>query len=85
MDLSMRASEGEAFENFRDWRCRILALQATRSYMMGKPDPIPGLSECRRLYHLAGEGFTSRLEWMIIVLHNDSNRAHQIVQRVFPA
>ena len=48
-------------------------------------DPLLWLSERRGLYHLAGWGFISRLEWAKAILRNDPNQAHQVVQRVLPA
>ena len=48
-------------------------------------DPLPWLSERRGLYHLAGWGFTSRLEWAKAILLNDTNAAHQVIKRVLPA
>jgi dTDP-4-dehydrorhamnose reductase len=43
------------------------------------------LAEKRGLYHLAGSGFTSRLEWAKRILEADPNRSRQLVQSIQPA
>lgn len=37
------------------------------------------------LYHLAGDGFASRLEWARLVLELDPNRHEQMVKEILPA
>jgi len=37
------------------------------------------------LYHLAGEGFASRLEWAHLILELDPNRDEQMVTEMLPA
>jgi dTDP-4-dehydrorhamnose reductase len=37
------------------------------------------------LYHLAGDGFASRLEWARLVLELDPNRHEQKVKEILPA
>ena len=64
---------------------RALAEITVQLLAKAGPDPLPWLSERRGLYHLAGWGFTSRLEWAKAILQNDPNQAHQVVQRVLPA
>jgi dTDP-4-dehydrorhamnose reductase len=64
---------------------RVLADITAQLLAKAEPDPLPWLSERRGLYHLAGWGFTSRLEWAKAILQNDPNQAYQIVQRVLPA
>jgi len=64
---------------------RALAESVAQLLAKAGPDPLPWLSERRGLYHLAGWGFTSRLEWAKAILQNDPNQAYQIVQRVLPA
>jgi dTDP-4-dehydrorhamnose reductase len=64
---------------------RALAEITAQLLAKAGPDPLPWLSERRGLYHLAGWGFTSRLEWAKAILQNDPNQAHQVVQRVLPA
>lgn len=63
------------------------ALAGITAQLLAKagPDPLPWLSERHGLYHLAGWGFTSRLEWAKAILRNNPNQAHQVVQRVLPA
>jgi dTDP-4-dehydrorhamnose reductase len=43
------------------------------------------LAEKRGLYHLAGSGFTSRLEWAQRILDADPNRSRQLVRSIQPA
>jgi len=63
---------------------RALAEITAQLIAKAGPDPLPWLSERRGLYHLAGWGFTSRLEWAKAILQNDPKQAHQVVQRVLP-
>jgi len=64
---------------------RALAEITAQLLAKAGPDPLPWLSERRGLYHLAGWGFTSRLEWAKAILQNDHSQAHQVVQRLLPA
>jgi dTDP-4-dehydrorhamnose reductase len=64
---------------------RALAEITAKLLAKAGPDPLPWLSERRGLYHLAGWGFTSRLDWAKAILQNDSDQTHQVVQRVLPA
>ncbi len=64
---------------------RALAEITAQLLAKAGPDPLPWLSECRGLYHLAGRGFTSRLGWAKAILQNDPKQARQIVQRVLLA
>ena len=50
---------------------RALAEITAQLLAKAGPDPLPWLSERRGLYHLAGRGFTSRLEWAKAILRND--------------
>jgi dTDP-4-dehydrorhamnose reductase len=43
------------------------------------------LNERRGVYHLAGSGFASRLEWARLILELDPNRNEQLVQKILPA
>jgi dTDP-4-dehydrorhamnose reductase len=43
------------------------------------------MKERRGLYHLAGNGFTSRYEWARQILANDPNRTEQLVKTLEPA
>jgi dTDP-4-dehydrorhamnose reductase len=64
---------------------RALAEITAQILAKAGPDPISWLSERCGLYHLAGWGFATRLDWAKAVLHNDPNRAQQIVQKMLPA
>lgn len=64
---------------------RALAEITAQLLAKAGPDPLPWLAERRGLYHLAGWGFTSRIEWAKAILQNDPKQAHQVVQRVLPA
>jgi dTDP-4-dehydrorhamnose reductase len=64
---------------------RALAEITARLLAKAGPDLLPWLSERRGLYHLAGWGFTSRLDWAKAILQNNPKQAHQVVQRVLPA
>lgn len=64
---------------------RALAEITAQLLTKAGPDSLPWLSARRGLYHLAGRGFASRLEWAKAILQNDNNQAHQVVQRVLPA
>lgn len=48
-------------------------------------NPAGWLAERRGLYHLAGSGYTSRLEWAEAILRLDPQREQQITQQVLPA
>ncbi len=43
------------------------------------------LSERRGVYHLAGNGFASRLEWARLILELDPNRGEQVVKEILPS
>ena len=43
------------------------------------------IRERRGVYHLAGEGYTSRYEWAKQILANDPDRTEQLVQTIEPA
>jgi dTDP-4-dehydrorhamnose reductase len=61
--------------------CRFLA-EITAQLMA------PGdvhIREHAGLYHLAGDGFASRLEWARLILELDPNRHEQMVQELLPA
>jgi dTDP-4-dehydrorhamnose reductase len=45
----------------------------------------PWLTERKGLYHLAGSGFTSRLDWTKAILKLDKNSAEQVVETILPA
>ena len=43
------------------------------------------LSERRGVYHLAGNGLASRLEWARLILELDPNRGEQVVKEILPS
>ncbi|HEX7975836.1 MAG TPA: sugar nucleotide-binding protein, partial [Anaerolineales bacterium] len=43
------------------------------------------LGERRGLYHLAGSGWASRMEWALAILRGDPKREEQVVQETLPA
>jgi dTDP-4-dehydrorhamnose reductase len=63
------------------------ALAEITAHLLAKagPDPRPWLSEHRGLYHIAGRGVASRLEWAEAIVRNDPNREEQIVRTILPA
>lgn len=64
---------------------RVLA--ETTSLLLARAGAdVPAYCEARRgLYHLAGSGFASRLEWARRILEADPNRSQQLVQAIQPA
>ncbi len=49
------------------------------------PDPAGWLRERCGLYHLAGDGYASRLEWAQAVIQLDPRREEQVVETLIPA
>jgi dTDP-4-dehydrorhamnose reductase len=65
--------------------CRMLAGVSAQLLTKGGQD-FPGwLGERAGLYHLAGSGYASRLEWAQAILALDPNRDEQIVREIQPA
>ena len=60
---------------------RILA--ETTALILGKG--IGTIEERKGLYHLAGSGYASRLEWAKEILELDPHRQEQTVKEIFPA
>lgn len=46
---------------------------------------LPWLAERKGVYHLAGNGFASRLDWTEAILKLDKKREEQIVEKILPA
>ena len=46
---------------------------------------LPWLADRKGLYHLAGSGFASRLEWAKEILKLDPNKSEQRVEEILPA
>lgn len=62
-------------------------LAETISFVLAKnskEDLFGMISEKRGIYHLAGNGFTSRYEWAKQILANDPKRTEQLVRAVEP-
>ncbi len=64
---------------------RALAEISTQLLAMSKAGGKEWLQERRGLYHLAGEGSASRLEWAREVLKNDPHPEEQRVKELLPA
>ena len=62
-------------------RARTLAEVTSR--LLGRG--LPYLSEHRGLYHVAGNGYTSRLDWARKILELDPNKQEQRVSEILPA
>lgn len=63
------------------------ALAETTAHLIAKagPDPLPWLRERSGLYHLAGKGYASRLEWAKAILSNDPKAGEHLVRSILPA
>ena len=64
---------------------RMLAEATALLLARAEPDMMGWMRERSGLYHLAGSGFTSRLEWAEEIIKNDPNPEEQIVSRLEPA
>jgi dTDP-4-dehydrorhamnose reductase len=64
---------------------RALAKITTHLIVKAGSAPVAWLDEHRGLYHIAGWGFTSRLDWAKAILRYDPRANSQLVQRVLPA
>ncbi len=62
--------------------CRTLAEATSLALACGRGDPVSWLAERAGLYHLAGDGYASRLEWSRQILANDPNKDQQIVEEI---
>jgi dTDP-4-dehydrorhamnose reductase len=65
--------------------CRMLAETTAQLLAMGRKDPVNWLKEYRGLYHVAGSGSASRLEWAEQILLCDPNRQEQVAKEIRPA
>jgi dTDP-4-dehydrorhamnose reductase len=63
----------------------MLAEVTAQMIAMTDRDVSSWLHERRGLYHLAGSGFTSRLEWGKAILSYDPNEEEQVAQEILPA
>jgi dTDP-4-dehydrorhamnose reductase len=64
---------------------RLLAQATTQMIASGRDDPVGWIASHAGLFHLAGAGYCSRLEWGQEVLRIDRDRDTQIVREVLPA
>jgi dTDP-4-dehydrorhamnose reductase len=65
--------------------CRMLAEASAQILAMAAGDPAGWFGEYKGLYHLAGWGYASRLEWGKEILSLDRNKTEQVVEEVLPA
>jgi dTDP-4-dehydrorhamnose reductase len=65
--------------------CRMLAEASAQILAMAAGDPAGWFGEHKGLYHLAGWGYASRLEWGKEILFLDRNKTEQVVEEVLPA
>ena len=62
--------------------CRALASATALLLARAGEKPTGWISERRGLYHLAGEGFASRLDWAKLILDFDPHKDQQIAAKV---
>jgi dTDP-4-dehydrorhamnose reductase len=62
-----------------------LAEAITRALQLGAIDPASFIRRTRGIYHLAGEGSVSRLEWVRTILELDPHREEQVTREILPA
>jgi len=65
--------------------CRMLAEATSLVLAQAGNDPVGWINERRGLYHLAGDGYTSRLSWARKILDNDPLHEQQISRRILAA
>lgn len=64
---------------------RMLALTTSLMLFQHRVNLFEAFKERHGIYHLAGDGYTSRYEWAKQILANDSKRTEQLVQAIEPA
>jgi dTDP-4-dehydrorhamnose reductase len=64
---------------------RMLAEVTGQLIAMGGKDPVRWMAEHSGLYHLAGWGYASRLEWGREILSLDGKKQEQVTEEVLPA
>jgi dTDP-4-dehydrorhamnose reductase len=64
---------------------RLLAEVTAQLLAKSNHDPVGWLAEWRGLYHLAGGGYASRLEWAQAILQLDPQPEQQITLQLLPA
>ena len=65
--------------------CRMLAETTAMLLVKAGKNSQGWINERRGLYHLAGDGYTSRLEWARMILKFDPHRDQQVVRDLLPA
>jgi dTDP-4-dehydrorhamnose reductase len=65
--------------------CRMLAEITAHLLAQSRGDPIGWISDRPGLYHLAGSGYASRLEWAKAILSHDPEPEAQVVKQILPA
>lgn len=65
--------------------CRMLAEITAQLLAMGGKDVAGWLVERRGLYHLAGSGNATRLEWAQAILDCDPRKEEQVTEEILPA
>jgi dTDP-4-dehydrorhamnose reductase len=65
--------------------CRMLAEASAQIVALASKDPAGWVGERKGLYHLAGWGYASRMEWGKEILSLDRNKDKQLVEEVLPA
>ena len=64
---------------------RPLAEAIAQLLAMAGQDPYHWIRERKGLYHLAGDGYASRLEWAQAILESDPHPQEQTVREILPA
>jgi dTDP-4-dehydrorhamnose reductase len=64
---------------------RCLAEITSQVLAQAVPDVFPWMEEKRGLYHLAGSGYASRLDWAQAILKNDPHPEEQQAREILPA
>lgn len=62
--------------------CRMLASATALLLSRAGENPVAWINERRGLYHLAGDGYASRLEWAKLILDLDPERRQQVVSKL---
>ncbi len=65
--------------------CRQLAEICTQAIAQGRQDPTTWVTQYAGIYHLAGSGWASRLEWAKTILELDPHKAEQLTTEMLPA
>lgn len=65
--------------------CRTLSGATAMLLAKSGNNPAAWINERRGLYHLAGDGYSSRLEWAKLILDLDPDRDQQVVSSLEPA